>query len=356
MKVFLLSILIFFQQEMGAVLYSQNLSAPDLDSFAFQQTSLEVGILVDSFKIGYTELQKERNHVNSHSTDYCQNNLSHSHNFAQRIGFFIQEMFVPIPSGIEGIAPYYHVNTQSSSFSRMSLVTHSLCPVTKKSLRKTIKKMPSSKVIQQANNFALRHNELRMLSLYGDYEATIELLKHWQRLFFCLGYKESLSTADSTNSYKVARKYAPSGYQKPEGVKFYEDPYQNEASKLNIGIFQFTPNKFGNISPCLRSWRKMYPKCQIYNEESFTPILGSSYQSFNAFCGVHKLVQTFSVQAHTTKRRNTHPENLENGKLKLPKKRCVTPHFYAGWAYNHFGPLMNSTGTNLGKLFKCIAK
>jgi hypothetical protein len=83
-------------------------------------------------------------------------------------------------------------------------------------------------------------------------------------------------------------------------------------------------------------------------------VVGSSLQHFNAYCGVHKLLQTFSVQVNSSSTRNTHPDNRSGGRLKSSSERCVTPHFYAGWAYNHFGPLQNSTGSNLNKLLKCV--
>ena len=79
-------------------------------------------------------------------------------------------------------------------------------------------------------------------------------------------------------------------------------------------------------------------------------------QSFNAFCGAHKLIETFSIQINTNNAHATHPDNAINGVLKSAENRCVSPHFYAGWAYNHFGPLQNSTGKNLDELFSCIEK
>lgn len=83
-------------------------------------------------------------------------------------------------------------------------------------------------------------------------------------------------------------------------------------------------------------------------------ILGSAKQTFNAFCGVNKILQTFSVQVNTTKTWATHPNNFHNGKLINGKDRCITPFIYSGRAYNHFGPLQNSTGSNLETLFNCV--
>jgi hypothetical protein len=66
------------------------------------------------------------------------------------------------------------------------------------------------------------------------------------------------------------------------------------------------------------------------------------------------MIQTFSVQVNTKNAANTHPSNLFNGKLKPFEERCVSPHFKSGKAYVHFGPFMNSTGSNLKELFQCI--
>ena len=136
----------------------------------------------------------------------------------------------------------------------------------------------------------------------------------------CLSYTESLTTADSSRSYRVADKYAPSDYRKPEGVKFYEDPYQDEASKLNIGLFQFTPTWYGNVNPCIRNWNAWFPSCSVGAKPSKSSLIrkfGSSYQTFNAFCGVNKFVQTFAIQQNTTRTKSTHPDNYSGGRLKV---------------------------------------
>ena len=187
----------------------------------------------------------------------------------------------------------------------------------------------------------------------GDEEAKMLLTKKWSKLFSCLAYTESLSTADSSSSNRVAKKYAPSGYRKPSGVKFYEDPYQDEASKLNIRMFQFTPTGSGNINACLGSWNEYYPQCSVSkrsSRSSLIKVFGSTLQTMNAFCGINKIVQTFSVQRNSTKSYASHPIN--KGRAKVD--RCVTPWIYSGYAYNHFGPLMDSTKSNLNKLISCV--
>jgi len=108
------------------------------------------------------------------------------------------------------------------------------------------------------------------------------------------------------------------------------------------------------------SWNAMNggkQSCQLPTNGSqaeMIKILGSSHQSFNSFCGIHKVVETFAIQAYTVKASATHPSNMTSSGLKGAANRCVTPYFYAGWAYNHFGPLQNSTGANLKELHACI--
>jgi len=329
----------------------------ELDPYEFQSSGDLIGDHVDQFYGSYKALNKDRGPA-SVQVDSCQPNLDESLNFSNRISFYVQEMLGTTPPRLEGIASIYKLPSSSSSYKAVGLMTHNLCRVTSSSLSKTIKKGTDLITIERANAFATKHNNLRTKALTGDYVAKTELVSHWTKFFSCLAYKESLTTADTSKSYSVANKYGPSGYSKPKGVKFYEDPYQNEASKLNIGLFQFTPTASGNINPCLKAWSQMYPSCPINSRASrdtLVPIVGSSLQSFNAFCGVHKLVQTFTVQSHTSNSKYTHPDN-KSGSLRSADKRCVTPHFYSGWAYNHFGPLMNSTGSNLKTLMECVSK
>ena len=127
-------------------------------------------------------------------------------------------------------------------------------------------------------------------------------------------------------------------------------------------MFQFTPSSSNNIQPCLQAWNDLHiskPECLINTkspQSELINITGSSLQSFNAFCGVHKMLQTFSIQVNTTKASATHPSNVVNGKFKEAEQRCVSPHFKAGYAYVHFGPFMNSTGSNIAELYRCIGK
>ncbi len=292
------------------------------------------------------ELSKTRSSGKAANVDFCADTISKDSSFAETIEFFVDELSEGMVVQIQGIARYYGMSSNTAGYLKVGLLTHRLCPVTRASLSKTIRNIPNSATIALANKFATEHNNL------FDGGKKMELKALWGRFFGCLAYTESLSTADKADSFRVAKRYGPSGYSKPPGVKFYIDPRQSQASKLNIGLFQFTPTYTGNINPCIKQWNLKYPTCKITDRSQghMTRLVGSALQQFNAFCGVHKLAQTFSVQVHSSKNKNTHPNNYG----KPSEARCVTPHFFAGWAYNHFGPLQNSVNQNLGKLMRCV--
>lgn len=301
-----------------------------------------------------------RSMVNEDKIDKCFSDDNSHDYFADQIAYYTDIMLEDTPAKVGFIGSYYGTSSDDSKYAPTSLIRNPLCNVTASTLGQTINKVPAASTIARLNRFADTMNTLRAEVLEGNHGAKKELHAEWTRLFSCLSYKESLSTADAASSKSVAASVAPAGYRKPAGVKFYNDPAQNEASRLNLGLFQFTPNSGGNIQPCIRAWNEYHAgkaSCKVSQSASkseLIKVLGSSLQSFNAFCGVHKLVQTFAIQVNTTKTSATHPSNLVNGKLKSAPLRCVTPHFQAGKAYNHFGPFQNSTGTNLEKLFSCI--
>lgn len=297
--------------------------------------------------------------MNNDSVDHCFKEEDGHEYFADQIAYYAQEMISDVPAKVGFIGSSYGTSSDDNNYFPTSLIRHPLCLSTSSTLSATMNKVPGQATIEKINRFATTVNSLRQEVLNGDQGAKKELLNTWTRMFSCLAYAESLSTADTSTSNNVASKVAPANYRKPAGVKFYEDPAQDAASRLNIGMFQFTPNSGGNIQPCIRAWNALHgnkASCQINQKASqseLIKVLGSSLQSFNAFCGIHKLVQTFAVQVNTSKASATHPSNMVNGKLKPFEQRCVTPHFQAGRAYNHFGPFQNSTGSNLDKLFTC---
>lgn len=328
----------------------------------YLEIAAQVGPRVDDLKNDDELAGLPREKMNEDRTDQCFEDKKLHEYFIDQISYFTAKMFNDIPANVGFVGEAYGTNTDNTQYFPTSLIRHPLCFSTKESLQKTIKKIPAQSTIDKLNNFSFLINQLRGEVLDGDQSAKKELLNTWTKFFSCLAYAESLSSADSAASKKVAQKVSPDGYRKPAGVEFYEDMSQPSSSRLNIGMFQFTPNANGNIRPCLNAWnefqgQKAACKVSINSSQSdLIKILGSSLQSFNAFCGVHKLIQTFAIQVNTSKRSATHPDNFFNGKLKSSEARCVTPHFYSGWAYNHFGPFQNSTGSNLEELFTCIEK
>ena len=335
----------------------------NLEADAFLNSAGEIGPQVDD-SVGDDELVGvARENVNAdEKVDQCFNDSKSHLYFSNQISYYAQEMIEDVPAMVGFIGSLYGTSSNDQNYFPTSLIRHPMCIVSSSTLSRTMNKVPGSATIDKMNRFATEVNELRQNVLNGDQSAKTQLLSTWSRLFSCLAYAESLSTADSASSKTVAQRVAPSGYRKPAGVKFYDDPAQSEASRLNIGMFQFTPNSGGNIQPCLKAWNHLHgdkPQCQVNtkaNQGELIKILGSSLQSFNAFCGIHKLIQTFAIQVNTTKTSATFPSNLVSGKLKPYEQRCVTPHFQAGKAYNHFGPFQNSTGSNLDKLFSCIER
>lgn len=332
----------------------------ELPADEYLNSSAQMGPKVDAFRSDDELSGKSREIINADVVDKCfDDNDTHNY-FAEQISYYAAEMLNDVPAKVGFIGSSYGTSTDDNNYFPTSLIRHPLCESTAKSLGATIKKVPSQSTIDKMNRFETSVNQLRQDVLNGDMNAKKELLGTWTQFFSCLAYSESLGSADSTASKNVAATFSPAGYRKPAGVEFYDDKAQPAASRLNIGMFQFTPNSSGNVQPCIRAWNEVHANkasCQVNQkatQNDLIKVLGSSLQSFNAFCGIHKLVQTFAIQVNTSKSSATHPSNMLNGKLKPYEQRCVTPHFYSGWAYNHFGPFQNSTGSNLNELFTCI--
>ncbi|WP_413575868.1 hypothetical protein ACLVWU_15910 [Bdellovibrio sp. HCB290] len=328
----------------------------------FTEVAGPVGKLVDSFYTSYRELIPERDQTLSYKSDNVDVNLDSRYRFADRIAYAVELKMYPSKAGLGYVGSSYGMSTNENSYLETSLISHPLCTVSSSSLTKTLAsgKVPSAAVITKLNTFANKMNEYRRGAMNGDRESAVKATKLWSKLMMCMSYTESLTSADTNTSANVASKNAPSGYRRPAGVLFYEDPYQDEASKLNIGLFQFTPTASGNVQACIREWNKLYPNNQISKSATkaeMIRVLGSAMQTFNAFCGVAKITGMFAVQVNTSKSASSHPSNVQsNGSLKLPTDRCVSPHFAAGKSYNHFGPLQNSTGSNLNEVMSCTLK
>ncbi len=290
--------------------------------------------------------------------DSCHRSLANKHRFSDSLAFFIKELSNSQRVQLQGVASLYGMSRDDKNYFPISLVSHPLCRVTSVSLADTLgyKKVPGARTIDLMNRFRREYNSYRQKYLKKDPRSLKAIEQLWGKFFGCLAYSESLSTADTRESERVARKYAPSNYRRPAGVKFFEDPLQPTISRLNIGLYQFTPSFSGNINPCIRQWNRDYSSCSLSfrKNKEMVGLIGSSLQHFNVYCGVHKILQTFSVQVNSQKKRSTHPDNFLRSGFKGARYRCVTPHFLAGRAYNHFGPLQNTTGSNLRNLMKCI--
>lgn len=332
---------------------------PALTSEDYLDVSAQAGPVVDDIKNDDELSGKSRSMVNADNIDKCFSDENSHEYFADQISYYANHMMDDVPAKVGFIGSSYGTSSDDSKYFPTSLIRHPLCESTTANLKATMKNIPNQATIDKLNLFADTVNSLRQEVLSGDMSAKKELLGTWSKFFSCLSYSESLGTADLAKSNQVAAKVAPAGYRKPAGVKFYEDAAQPAASRLNIGMFQFTPDAGGNVQPCIRAWNELHKSkasCQVNQKASqseLIKIFGSSLQSFNAFCGVHKLIQTFAIQVNSTKTSATHPANLVNGKLKPSEQRCVTPYFYRGWAYNHFGPFQNSTGSNMNELITC---
>ncbi len=258
----------------------------------------------------------------------------------------------------------------SGASAPVSLISHPQCSVSGATLAETIGHDPGSKTVALVNEFARRVNEARHQALYSRWSR--ERLKGWDtvvdlyaKLMGCLAYTESLSTADSQTSYSVARSVSPQGYEKPRGVKFYLDRAQsNPASRLNIGLYQFSPDPRGNVVACVRNWNAVWPRNPLFASMTSSTLierLGDQTQYFNAFCGVNKLAQIFHVQVNTQSSKRTHPWNRVHSAsgryqgLRPSAERCVSLHFNSK-AYNHFGPFQNSTRRNLSEVLSCALR
>jgi len=325
------------------------------------QTSLSsyIASTVDRIQ-NRSELAKVRELDGGFAVDSCHSQLDGQDRFSDSIAFSIDELSKGRKIQLQGLGSIFGYSTNPSTYKDVSLISHKLCDVTAASLKHTMgkRKQPIASTRALAQRFADDHNRYRAQHLNNNSQGTKNFKRLWGRFFGCLAYTESLTTADTSTSERVADQFSSNSYRKPAGVKFYIDPRQSQASKLNIGLFQFTPSYGGNINPCVKQWNKEYPSCQISSRTTNGMIdaVGSSRQTFNAYCGVHKLVQTFFVQSHSNQTKRTHPDNFKSGSLKSAANRCVTPHIHASLGYNHFGPLQNTTGSNLKKIMSCIYK
>ncbi len=259
----------------------------------------------------------------------------------------------------------------------VNLTSHKMCPADAKSLEMNLK----GKYKIKGSPFAklLPETVTEVQKFVSDYNKTFEAAKNstaakailrlkWSKIEACLIKKESLGDADGRTSKELGRYYNDAGiYKRPDGVNITA-PYKTvggsrvPAGKVTndtvIGLNQITPagGDTNIFSDCVPAWNKFFARkasCQISDSvkndtKALFSLLGSSQQTFNAFCGVSKIQNLFHVQVNSKDVGRTDPSNvLEDNKifadkLKAPKDRCVSL-FFGPDAYNHFGPLQNQS-------------
>jgi len=303
----------------------------------------------------------------------------------------------------------------------VSLISHPHCPVTEKSLEHMIGKdfVPAKTVIQSLQKFTGLINQ----AVKAKNEKLVTAL--YTGLMGCIAYEEALAVPGDFGPGKIkmdtafaeyldTHKSIAKNFQKknpetdqietlrPSGIIAYIDRqggYAIEYRKLKamvdklkaegkydakvelwfmaqvdvlkakfpswpvLGIFQFTPDGFGNIRACIESWNELNPKCSISkgSKDSVAMALVSPGQAFNTFCGVQKIVHAFYSQVNTSSPIGTDLSNvlnLESSEIKPSIERCVSivSRSGTGRVYSHFGPLRNSVKDNLGHVFKCVER
>lgn len=330
------------------------------ESTFFQQVAYATAAKVDSYYPQSRELLVQRSaDVSRFQVDQCDPALNNRDTFADRIAYAVNLKTRISKAELGYVASVFHLNTNQNTFISNSLISHPLCNVTVDTLKVTYDgvDVPSQMVVDKMNRFNDLHNQYRQALLAGDANALLNLNKLWSKFFMCLGYMESLTLADSTESDQVADRYA---WRRPAGVNMHDDLYQSDpASVLGIGVFQFAPDVQGDIRSCVLEWNQLYPKCQIDTKASWQQMLnviGSAKQTFNAFCAAAKVTAMFSVQLNSTDSVNTHPANLSRGLIKSASEKCVSPFMNVRRSYNHFGPLQNVHKTTAEQVLTCTLK
>jgi len=263
-----------------------------------------------------------------------------------------------------------------SKITPVNFYSHKMCSYTKETVNEifTEDKRPRQDQIDLMNIFSNLYNqELQIISNSNAplaiKKSKLKIKKLWLRFFSCLSHIESLgvpaapithNVANWPISYEISRQTLGDNYFKPPGVKFHIDNQQsNNISKLNIGLYQFSPAISGNIRSCVRKWNTLYPKHKVkYSQDKkyYALLLGAPLQEFNAFCGQYKVLESFFVQVNTQRK-----DSILSINANTPSdQRCISLHMSKSKAYNHFGPLQNSnpklstidTG-NMGLLLQC---
>jgi hypothetical protein len=325
----------------------------------FKEVSEPMGQSVDNRYSSYRELMTVRNFNTKFSVDTCDPFVQSHDRFADRITYAVYKRMQPMKIDIgSSVAPIFGLNKDSSTYVPTGLFSHPFCKVNASILNTVYqgKNIPSAATIAKAQKFTDLLNQYRTQILSGSRDGKVKGYKLWSKFMMCLGYMESLTSADSAESDRIAASF---NFRRPAGVNMHNDSLQTNAdSELGIGIFQESNVvKWGDTYSCVTDWNRQFPSCQIDPNISRTgmiPVLGSTYQTFNAYCAASVITRMFGVVVNATTTKNTHPDNINsNGTLKAPADRCVSPFMNVNTAYNHFAPLQNGSGFTLDNILTC---
>lgn len=328
----------------------------------FKEVAEPMGQAVDAQYSSSRELMPVRSGAQNFAVDSCDPALQGHDRFADRIAYAVHKRMVPMAIDIgSSVAPIFNLSTSKASYMPTGLLSHPFCRVTKDTLIYTYEnyRIPTDATIAKAQAFTDKLNLYRTQALNGSREGAVSGRKLWTKFMMCLGYMESLTSADSAESEAIASSF---GFRRPAGVNLHNDSNQTNAdSVLGIGIFQISNVvQSGDTYSCVTDWNRQFPACPISTGSSKTamiPILGSAVQTFNAYCGAAFVTRMFGVQVNALAAKNTHPDNvLASGKLKAPADRCVTPFMNVNRSYNHFAPLQNGSGFTLDNILSCTMK
>lgn len=346
--------------QISLVLYCMTSSAHWASSKeALPENILGTYIAVDDYFRNGTLLTKQLNHKRELSEKWDRPiQYNDDWSFGRAIATEVINASRPRKADLET----WYLNTFSIPLSHkndtVSLTEEKMCTHSKDDFDKIFRKgrLISEVEIKKVNDLVDIHNRH-----VDDQDADTPI--HLHALFGCLAYTESLGDPDTDISNRRAKILLGDDFEKPAGVKFYYDyRHRKPRSRWNIGLYQFVAHSRGNIGPCVAGWNKDIrdnPNLPIGDLKGLAPFMGSAGQTLNAYCGVHKILETFFVQKYTTDSSRVHPNNIKlNGKLKKPIDRCVSLH--ASFAYRHFGPLDRSDGrrtkrhlSNLDKVLSC---
>jgi hypothetical protein len=327
----------------------------------YKEVSEPMGQAVDAQYSTVAQLMKVRSTNQAFPVDTCDPAVQGHDRFADRIAYAIDKRMVPMKIDIgSSVAPLFNLNKDSSTYLENSLISHPYCNVTQATLQVTFQnvRVPSAATIAKAQQFTTLLNQYRTEALQTR-DGQVKIRKLWSKFMMCLGYMESLTSADSAESSRIA---STLGFRRPAGVNLHNDSNQtNSDSVLGIGIFQESNVvKWGDSYSCVMDWNRQFPSCPIspdITKLNMVPVLGSAMQTFNAYCGASVISRMFGVQVNSTNSKNTHPANvLSGGKLKAPADRCVSPFMNVATSYNHFGPLQNVSGFTLDNILTCTLK